>query len=121
MDNVIDWFEIPTLDLERAICFYETVLGARFRRDTFGGTPQAMFIGASQAPFGALVQDSRRKPAMDGALVYLSAGKDLDGCIERAARAGGRVVLPRTDIGDPGFIAILADTEGNAVGLHAER
>jgi predicted enzyme related to lactoylglutathione lyase len=121
MNDVIDWFEIPTLDLERAVRFYETVLGARFKRETSGGPPQAMFVGKGEAPFGALVQDPRRKPAMDGALVYLSAGTDLDGCIERAARAGGRVVLPRTDIGDPGFIAIVADSEGNTVGLHAER
>jgi predicted enzyme related to lactoylglutathione lyase len=47
--------------------------------------------------------------------------ESFDGCIERATRAGGRVVLPKTDIGDPGFIAILADTEGNHVALHMER
>jgi len=30
-------------------------------------------------------------------------------------------VLQRTDIGEPGFIAIFADTEGNHVALHEER
>jgi len=30
-------------------------------------------------------------------------------------------VLPKTDIGDPGFIALVRDTEGNVVGLHAPR
>jgi predicted enzyme related to lactoylglutathione lyase len=31
------------------------------------------------------------------------------------------VLLPRTDIGEPGFIALVRDTEGNVVGLHEPR
>jgi len=31
------------------------------------------------------------------------------------------VVQPKTDIGPPGFIALVRDTEGNIVGLHSER
>jgi predicted enzyme related to lactoylglutathione lyase len=31
------------------------------------------------------------------------------------------VLLPKTAIGAPGYIAIVADTEGNHVGLHMER
>ncbi len=30
-------------------------------------------------------------------------------------------MLPRTDIGEPGFIAMILDTEGNRVGLHQAR
>jgi predicted enzyme related to lactoylglutathione lyase len=29
--------------------------------------------------------------------------------------------MPKTDIGDPGFIAVLRDTEGNSVALHSPR
>ena len=123
MMSVIDWFEIPTTNLDRAQKFYETVLGVRFKSDTFGGIPQALFLTekGGNAPGGALIQDPRRKPDPDGTLIYLDAGKDLDGCLGRVAKAGGRVVLPRTDIGEPGFIAIFADTEGNTVGLHVEK
>ncbi len=66
-------------------------------------------------------RDPRRRPTTDGAIVYLRAKGGIDGCIERATRAGGKVVLPKTGIGDPGYIAIVADTEGNHVGLHMER
>jgi predicted enzyme related to lactoylglutathione lyase len=121
MLNIINWFEIPTTNLDRAVRFYETVLGVRLKLETFGGIPQAMFLGDKDGVSGALIQDPRRKPAADGTLVYLDARKDLDGCIERVTRAGGRVVLPKTDIGDPGFIAIFADPEGNTVGLHVEK
>ena len=36
-------------------------------------------------------------------------------------KAGGKVMMPKTDIGPPGFIAVMVDTEGNSVGLHSER
>jgi predicted enzyme related to lactoylglutathione lyase len=120
MINIVNWFEIPTANLERAVTFYETLLGIRLKREVFGGTPHAVFVGDKDAA-GALIHDAKRKPSTDGTLVYLNAKKDLDGCIERATRAGGRVVLPKTDIGAPGFIAIVADTEGNHVALHMER
>lgn len=120
MSNVVSWFEIPTTDLDRAVRFYETMLGASLKREVFGGTPHAMFL-ADKAASGALIHDKKRKPSTEGSLVYLDAKKDLDGCVERAVRAGGRVVLPRTDIGDPGFIAVVADTEGNHIALHQER
>jgi predicted enzyme related to lactoylglutathione lyase len=121
MSSVIDWFEIPTVDLDRAVRFYETMLGTRLRRETGDGMPQALLLGDGGGAEGALVQNPHRRPASEGAIVYLNAKGGIDGCIERAMRAGGRVVLPKTGIGEPGFIAIVADTEGNHVGLHMER
>jgi predicted enzyme related to lactoylglutathione lyase len=121
MCNVIDWFEIPTVDFERAVRFYEVLLGKSLRREAGDGPPQALFVNERGGADGAVIRDPHRRPNPDGALVYLRAPDGVDACLERAAAAGGRVVLPRTDIGDPGFIAIVADTEGNHVGLHMER
>jgi len=121
MFNAVNWFEIPTANLERAVAFYEAMLGTRLKRAVFGGTEHAMFLADKDGAGGALTSDKRTKPSLEGTLVYLNAKKDIDGCIERATRAGGRIVLPKTDIGDPGFIAIVADTEGNRVALHMER
>ena len=115
--NAITWFEILTTDLERAAKFYETTLGVTLKRENFNGTPHAIFAVPGVA--GALIFDAKRKPISGGAMVYLDA-PDLDASLERAAKAGGKVLLGKTDIGDPGSIAIIADTEGNHVGLHAE-
>ena len=60
-------------------------------------------------------------PAAAGVVVYLSAGTDIRGAVSRVVKAGGRVMMPVTDIGDPGFIALIQDTEGNVVGLHEAR
>src|SRR5229473_2039973 len=38
MSNVAVWFEIPAKDLDRAVGFYERILGARLKRETTAGT-----------------------------------------------------------------------------------
>jgi predicted enzyme related to lactoylglutathione lyase len=117
--NAINWFEIPVTNLDRATKFYETMLGITLKREDFGGTPMAIFMAKDPSVAGALVQNPKMKPAMDGALVYLNAEGKLEQCISRAQKSGGEVLLPRTAIGEPGFIAIVRDPEGNRIGLHA--
>ncbi len=121
MANALTWFEIPTLDLDRAVQFYETVLGVQLKREVFGGVPHAMFPAGQSDAGGALIQDGHRKPSGEGTLIYLDAGGKLDACVDRIRWAGGTLLMPKTDIGNPGFIAVFRDTEGNSVALHSPR
>ena len=121
MASALDWFEIPTSDLDRAIRFYESVLAVSLKRELFAGVPMAMFPCGDKSTGGALVHDSRRKPGADGVLIYLNTDGALDIAVQRVPKAGGTVLAPKVDIGDPGFIAIIRDSEGNVVGLHQER
>lgn len=121
MANALTWFEIPTQDLDRAVRFYETVLGIQLKREVFGGVPHAIFPAGQGDASGALIQDAHRKPSSEGTLIYLDVAGKLDGCVERLRGAGGTLLMPRTDIGDPGFIAVFRDTEGNSVALHSPR
>lgn len=122
MSHAINWFEIPARDMDRATRFWETVLARPLKREVFGGVPHALFSsGDEKAVSGALVNDGKRQPWGQGTLVYLDAGRDLDGCIARVTSAGGKVAVPKTDIGEHGAFAVVIDTEGNAVGLHAPR
>jgi len=121
MSNAINWFEIPVSDLDRAARFYERVLGVTLKRELFTGTPIAVFTAPDRAVGGALVSQPQRKPSADGALVYLDATGKLDAALDRVPAAGGAVLLAKTDIGEPGFIAIVRDSEGNHVGLHSPR
>jgi predicted enzyme related to lactoylglutathione lyase len=120
--HAIHWFEIFVSDLDRAVRFYQTVLDVELRRATEDGRPMAIFASAvKDGVGGALVRQSGREPTESGVLVYLDANGKLEASLARVERAGGKVVMPRTDIGPPGFIALVRDTEGNLVGLHAER
>jgi len=121
MANALTWFEIPTTDLGRAVKFYETVLGITLKQEVFGGTPMAIFPADLEETSGALVQERGRSPSGGGTLIYLDAAGKLDACLSRVAAAGGTVVSGRTDIGSPGYVAVLQDTEGNLVALHSPR
>jgi len=119
MRNALNWFEIPTTDLDRATRFYETALGVSLRREIFAGTPNAIFSYDKPGVGGALVSDPKRKPSAEGVLIYLDATGKLDPVLGRVPGAGGQVVLGKTSIGPQGFIALIRDSEGNVVGLHA--
>src|SRR5438034_697544 len=63
MSNAINWFEIFVADLDRATRFYETALGVQLRRETFAGTPMAVFAGGPDAVGGALGYEPARVEA----------------------------------------------------------
>lgn len=121
MSNALNWFELPVVDMDRAVAFYERLLDRPLKRETFQGTVMAIFGSAKDGVGGALIHDARRRPSTDGALVYLDATGRLDDVLGRVAGGGGTIVLPKTDIGEPGHIALVSDTEGNVIGLHSPR
>jgi len=122
MSHAINWFEIPVADLGRAQAFYEAVLGKKLRPEVeVSGEHIAIFPSSKEGVGGALIKSARRKPSSDGAMAYLNCTGALDEVLSRVPKAGGQIVVPRTDIGPPGFIAIIVDSEGNAVGLHSAR
>ena len=121
MNNPICWFELPVVDLERAVRFYEAVFGITLRRETCGGHPMAIFPYAEPQPSGALVQMPQLAPRDNGTLVYLNGGEDLNLGLGRVKAAGGEVMMEKTAIGeDIGFIALFIDSEGNRVGLFSK-
>jgi uncharacterized protein len=118
--NPLAWFEIPALDLDRAIHCYSHLLGTSFDKKTFGPMTMAVFAYAPGALGGALVSDPGHKPSADGPLVYFDCNPSLQTVLDRAATQGLKITLPSTELpNNLGFIAILHDTEGNRIGLHA--
>jgi predicted enzyme related to lactoylglutathione lyase len=119
MAHAINWFEIPVRDLDRAVTFYEQILGEKLRREDFGGRPMAIFpYEEGPGVGGALITDPNRKPSADGVLPYLNTTGRLDAALAAVPKARGEIILPKTDIGGPGYIAVIRDTEGNLIGLH---
>ena len=110
MDNAVNWFDIPVVDLDRATKFYSEILSSELRIENFAGELMAIF---------PLIAQESQKPSMDGAIVYLDAGDDVAVALEKVETAGGEIIMPKTSIGPMGFIAYIKDTEGNRVGLHS--
>ena len=123
MKNAISWFEIPTLQLDRAQAFYEAVLGRPMRRETMGPSQGAVFAyDREQGGSGGalLMGPSAPRPGATGTLVYLDATPSLDAALARALEQGGCIALPRQALPPGmGFFAHITDLDGNRVGLHA--
>ncbi len=117
---LLDWFEIPAVDIERAARFYGAILDARLEViEVNPGYPMAVLPAPENGVGGALVQGEGYRPSSEGILVWLHGGPDLNEVLDRVVAAGGKVLLPKTSIGDHGFAASFQDTEGNRVGLHS--
>ncbi len=69
---------------------------------------------------GAIIADRDRKSSVEGTLVYLNGGDDLNRVLDRVKPAGGTVLTPKTAIGpDMGHFALSRDCEGNKIGLYS--
>ncbi len=119
MANALNWFEIPATDYERAVKFYNAVLATELQPwDMPDGSKMAMFP-AEDGVSGAVIEAEGYTPSTEGSVIYLNAGPDLSDALGRVEAAGGKVLVPKTDIGENGFFAFFLDSEGNKVGLHS--
>jgi len=123
MPNALNWFEIPVRDLVRAKTFYETILGAPLQQFEGMGMKSAFFPADFEngSVGGCIIEGQGYEPSTAGSLIYLSCGPDLSVALSKVEEAGGKVTLPKTAIGEHGFMAYFTDTEGNKVGLHSDK
>jgi uncharacterized protein len=121
MANVINWFEIPVTNFDRACDFYAKVLGGDVQKmDMPSGLKMGFLPGSGpDGAGGAVVKGEGYEPSQKGSVLYLNGGDDLSVPLGRIEKAGGKVIMPKTSIGENGFIARFVDTEGNRVALHS--
>ncbi len=122
--NAVGWFEIPVMDMERAMKFYETVLDVKLERHSMGPLDMAWFpmVPEGKGASGSLVKhaDWYKPSAFDGVMVYFTAySGDIDIELGRVEKAGGKILQPKKSIGEHGHVAFFLDTEGNRVALHS--
>jgi predicted enzyme related to lactoylglutathione lyase len=119
--STVVWFEIPSVDFDRATRFYETIFDAKLGRETVDTMKLGVFpYDRAKGVSGAVVHSPNAKPAAGGTLVYLNCNGKLDAVAGRVKAAGGTLVSPRVDLpNNLGSFYLVRDTEGNVVGLHA--
>lgn len=118
--NPVSYFEIPVLDMDRAIDFYAAVFGYACERMRIHDKDMALLphVDGARGISGALVQGDRYRPGMTGPRIYLNVA-DLPLALFRAAQAGGAVVHPETEVGAFGSVAGIRDSEGNRIALYS--
>jgi hypothetical protein len=122
--NVVGWFEIPVLDMRRAITFYEGVFGFRLQHQQLGQLEMAWFpaVTSGLGAAGSLVfAPDHYTPSRDGTLIYFTAfSGDVAAELSRVEPAGGTVLRQKTLISDDvGYMGLFLDSEGNRIAVHS--
>ncbi len=124
--NMAGWFEIPVAEMERAMAFYETVLGVKLERHQMGPLDMAWFpwVEKANGAGGSLSQATEFfQPRQNGVLIFFNAlSGNLDNELARVKAAGGKIIQPKTLITKQiGYMAIFLDSEGNRIGMHSRK
>jgi predicted enzyme related to lactoylglutathione lyase len=120
--NMINWFEIPVSDFERAKLFYETIFDITMTVTEIQGYKMAFFPAYEGTVSGAICYGEGYIPSGAGSLMYLNANPDVNLVLDKTVQAGGKIIVPKTLIGeDTGYYAFIVDTEGNRIALHSGR
>jgi uncharacterized protein len=118
MGQPVAFFEVLSTEPERAQKFYAELFGWQVAADPAMGGYALVDTGAGDGAVGGGI-GAADTPAEAGVKIYMRVD-DLDAYLDRAEKLGGRRVVPPTDLpGDFGRFAILADPDGNPVGLWA--
>jgi len=119
--NKVVHFEIPYDDQQRAQKFYQEVFGWQINK----------FLDMDYYLVTTTPSDENMRPKEPGAINGGLLKKDptgehpvlvidvpsIDEHIKKIESAGGKVVMPKMEIGDFGLYARVADTEGNVIGI----
>ena len=108
------WYELMTPDAEASKAFYDEVVGWQI------GEPVAEFqgyrmIGCSDGGFNGgvlpLTDEMQQHGARPTWLGYIGVD-DTDAAVASIEQAGGKTLMPATDISNVGRIAMVADPQG---------
>ena len=124
MDKVVH-FEIPADNVARANKFYSKVFGWKIKKFPMPD-PDMEYYGVTTVPVdkkmmpkepGAINGGMTKRNPMLKAISIAFNVSSVDKYQKKATEAGGKVVVPKMNVMDMGFLAYIEDTEGNVIGI----
>lgn len=118
MDRFISWVEIPTIDFDRAVQFYNSVFKLNLKKEDYGKEKMACLPSGE----GAIIFAENFSPSENGIMISLNVPDSIEKTVERIVTNGGKVLRQKTRIEVDGrdYFAICSDTEGNRIGLYGK-
>jgi len=116
------YFEIPADDVKRAKKFYTAVLGWEIQPTSMPAAMPPMFeyqeVKTGEPKEGTLAMGGiyKRQPPGGSTIFYVMV-EDIDKVLDTAERQGGKVQRPKMMVEGVGPVAVIEDTEGNALGI----
>ncbi len=117
----VQHFEIPADDVERAITFYKGVFDWTMQKlsNPEDSSKDYWFFdtkdqNGNKGIGGGLM---KRQSSEHSVTNYITV-PSVDDYASRIEEAGGKVIMPKTEIPDMGYIIVFLDTESNMFGLY---
>lgn len=121
MDHTIIHFEIPAADAKKLKQFYAGLFGWKIEK--YPGPMEYWMIQTVPTDDKGMLL----RPGVNGGMTkkerpdqkpvnYISV-ESIDESIEKVKQLGGKIVTPKQEVPNVGWIAIAADPEGNHIAL----
>lgn len=111
----INWIEIPATNHERAIKFYSTLLDSPIEQGETLGMPYSFLPDG----IGAIASSDHVEPSASGITVYIHLGDNMSPALAKVEPVGGKIIVPKSPLGEENYFAIIHDSEGNRLGLYS--
>ena len=112
--HAIVHFEIPGENMENLVAFYSELFGWGFERAP--GPEEYWMIQTvpeTDSPAPTVNGGLFRRESADQHIINYVSVESLDNCSRRIEELGGRVVTPKREVFDMGWVAVAEDPEGN--------
>ncbi len=118
----IGYFEVPADNVDRAKHFYRSLLGWKNEptatpMDPAAAPMQYQDIITGKPGDGTMHMGGLYKRQMQEPIINYVIVDDIDKVLAKVEKLGGKIGVPKKEIKTVGVIAIIQDTEGNAIGL----
>jgi len=122
-NNMVNWFEIPVSNMERAIKFYNHVFQLDLKSMGLGDQEMAWFPFDNNLPgiSGSLVKHEKfYTPSPLGIVIYFSV-EDIESTLSKVDDMKTEIIQSKKQISpDHGYMALFMDSEGNRIALHSK-
>lgn len=115
---MVTWVEIPTVDFNRGVAFYNALFQLNMQALDFGTEKMACFPNNE----GAVIYEPNYKPSDSGVVVNFTIPTTIEDALIIVENNGGKVLKPKTkiEVEGRGYFAIVLDCEGNKIGLYQD-
>lgn len=117
----VQHFEIPVDDVDRAQKFYKDVFSWNMQKWSNPADPSQEYFmfettdeGGNKGIGGGLM---KRQSPQQTVTNYITVSS-IDEYTSKVEQSGGKIIMPKTEIPDVGYILVFMDTENNMFGLY---
>lgn len=114
--NTLLWLDIPVIDLDRAIAFYQSLFKIELRDFRPAQESASLQFSGQGSGITLIKVDTLQTGSLTP---YVNCNQRLDDAIAQTKLNGGKVLQEKHSMEPFGFRAVILDSEGNRLALHS--